>query len=65
MPEKLKMDGNIETEKRHRSIYQAVVYTGEMNISGLFRMPEINTGENQEILWDEAYYSIGISDNRV
>ena len=64
MPENLKMDGNIQTEKRHRSIYQAVIYTGEMNISGLFKIPEINTGENQEILWDEAYYSVGISDNR-
>ncbi len=64
MPEKLEITGNVQTEKRHRSIYQAVVYTGEMNISGLFKIPEINTGENQEILWNEAYYSIGISDNR-
>jgi inner membrane protein len=64
MPEKLLITGNIQTEKRHRSIYQAVVYSGEMNISGSFKIPEINTGENQEILWGEAYYSVGISDNR-
>jgi inner membrane protein len=64
MPEKLKMEGTIQTEKRHRSIYQAVVYTGDMNISGLFKIPEIITGETQEILWNEAYYSMGISDNR-
>jgi inner membrane protein len=64
MPEKLNISGNIQTEKRHRSIYQAVVYNGQMEISGLFRIPEINTGEIQEILWSEAYYSIGISDNR-
>jgi len=64
MPEKLKISGNIQTEKRYRSIYQAVVYSGQLEISGLFKIPEINTGEKQEILWDEAYYTIGISDNR-
>jgi inner membrane protein len=64
MPEKLSISGNIQTEKRYRSIYQAVVYSGDIDITGSFKIPEINTGENQEILWDEAYYSIGISDNR-
>lgn len=64
MPENLKISGNVQTEKRHRSIYQAVVYSGLLEISGLFKIPEINTGEIQEILWNEAYYSIGISDNR-
>jgi inner membrane protein len=64
MPESLSVKGDIATEKRHRSIYQAVVYTTGLNISGDFVIPEIITGEKNEILWNEAYYTMGISDNR-
>ena len=64
MPETLTVRGDIQTEKRHRSIYQAVVYTAGLNISGDFIIPELNTGDKNEILWNEAYYTMGISDNR-
>ncbi len=64
MPETLNITGDINTQTRHRSIYKAAVYTADLNISGDFIIPEINTGEKTEILWDEAYYSMGISDNR-
>jgi inner membrane protein len=64
LPEKLDIKGNVDTEKRHKSIYQAVVYTSDLNISGEFILPDITAAEIKEILWDEAYLSIGISDNR-
>jgi inner membrane protein len=64
MPESLSLKGNIATEKRHRSIYQAVVYTAGLDVSGDFVIPEIITGEKNEILWNEAYFTMGISDNR-
>ena len=64
MPEALDVKSIVSTEKRHRSIYEAVVYTSDFNISGEFIIPEIKTGENSEVLWNEAYYSVGISDNR-
>jgi inner membrane protein len=64
MPETLTIKGDVQTEKRKRSIYEAVVYTSDINLSGEFVVPEINTGQKTEILLDEAYYSIGISDNR-
>jgi inner membrane protein len=64
MPETLSVNGDIQTEKRHRSIYQAVVFTAGLNISGDFIIPEMITGEKNEILWKEAYYTMGISDNR-
>lgn len=64
MPESLKIIGDIQTEKRHRSIYQTVIYTAWLNISGDFIIPEINAGDKNEILWKEAYYTMGISDNR-
>ncbi len=64
MPETLNFNGEIQTEKRHRSIYQAVVYTTNLNISGNFVIPELPKDENSEILWKAAYYTAGISDNR-
>jgi inner membrane protein len=64
MPETLKVRGEIQTEKRHRGIYQAVVYTADLNISGNFVIPELIKDEKSEILWKDAYYTAGISDNR-
>lgn len=64
MPETLIITGDVQTEKRHRSIYQAVVYTADMKFSGEFLIPEIKTGEEGEILWKESYYTMGITDNR-
>jgi inner membrane protein len=64
MPESLTINGDVQTEKRHRSIYQAVVYTADLNLSGEFLIPVLDAGEQSEILWNEAYYSLGISDNR-
>ncbi len=64
MPESLSVRGNIQTEKRHKSIYQAVVYTAQLKTSGNFIVPEMNTGEKSEILWNDSYYTLGITDNR-
>lgn len=64
MPEKLNIGGTIQTEKRHRSIYQAVVYTADLKLSGEFVIPELNISDQNEILWKDAYYTTGISDNR-
>jgi inner membrane protein len=64
MPENLEISGEVQTEKRHRSIYQAVVYTADLKLSGEFTIPEITRDERTEILWNESYYSMGISDNR-
>jgi inner membrane protein len=64
MPEILRIKGDILTEKRHRSIYQAVVYTADLNLSGNFIIPELKTGERSEILWNESYFTMGINDNR-
>lgn len=64
MPETLNVSGDIKTEKRHRGIYQAVVYNSDISLSGEFLIPVINEEEKKEVLWNEAYYTLGISDNR-
>jgi inner membrane protein len=64
MPESLNIIGNIQTEKRHRSIYQAVVYSADLTVSGEFIIPDLLTGEKCEFIWNESYYTLGISENR-
>jgi len=64
LPETLMINGNIQTEKRHRSIYQAAVYTADLTLSGDFIIPDLNTGDRSNIIWNEAYYTLGLSDNR-
>jgi len=64
MPELLAINGGIATEKRHRSIYKAVVYTADIDLSGEFNIPGLNTGERSDILWNDSYITLGISDNR-
>lgn len=64
MPEVLNISGTVQTEKRHRSIYEAVVYNSSLSFSGEFLIPEINSDQKSEILWEDAYFTVGISDNR-
>jgi len=64
MPEVLNISGTVQTEKRHRSIYEAVVYNSSLNFSGEFLIPEINSDQKSEILWEDSYFTVGISDNR-
>jgi inner membrane protein len=64
MPESLSIKADVQTEKRHRSIYQTVVYTADLNISGSFSIPDLIADGNSEVLWKDAYFTMGISDNR-
>ncbi len=64
MPETMNISGSVRTEKRYRSIYKTIVYTANLLINGNFTIPEIPGMDNNEVLWDEAYYTFGISDNR-
>ena len=64
LPENLEISGDVKTEIRHKSIYEAVVYNAGIDISGDFRIPAISEEEKTEVLWDQAYYTLGISDNR-
>ncbi|HEX2920450.1 MAG TPA: cell envelope integrity protein CreD [Bacteroidales bacterium] len=64
MPEKLNIKSDISAETRHRGIYKTVVYSSPVNIDGIFLIPELSFSEKTDVLWQEAYFSIGISDNR-
>ena len=64
LPENLNFNGNIKPEIRYRGIYQTVVYECELGINGNFVIPPADILKNYEVLWGEAYYTVGISDNR-
>jgi inner membrane protein len=64
LPETLNITGKIDPEIRYRGIYQSVVYSSPLAMKGEFILPEKNNLTIGEILWKEAYYTIGISDNR-
>ena len=64
LPESLNITGIIKPEIRYRGIYQSVVYDSELKIKGNFIIPPEDALKNYEVLWNEAYYTAGISDNR-
>jgi inner membrane protein len=64
LPENLEIKGEIIPEIRHRGIYKAAIYDSKLDISGDFIIPDTYNMQDFEILWKEAYYTLGISDNR-
>lgn len=66
LPEKLNIESIVEPEKRHRGIYEVVVYTTTLKFNGSFKDFDFSEWKiaNKDILWDEATISIGITDMR-
>ncbi len=64
LPREMIMEGEILPEIRYRSIYQSVVYDANLKINGNFSVPAESALSGAEILWNQAYYTVGISDNR-
>lgn len=62
-PQLLKVDGDIETEVRKRSIYEATIYTADLDISGRFDPIEaIDTRETVVgIEWEKMQLVVGIA----
>ncbi|MBL4862209.1 MAG: cell envelope integrity protein CreD [Crocinitomicaceae bacterium] len=64
LPEELKIDGKVIPEKRKRGIYEVVVYSSVLNISGHF--DDFNFTNNgirpEQLLLDKAFITVGISD---
>lgn len=64
LPELLNFNGEIFTEKRYRSIYEVLLYNSKLKIDGEFLIPDFKdfSIENENILWKDAFISLGISD---
>jgi inner membrane protein len=63
LPDSLVIDAEVESLKRNRSIYESVVYIGDMSFSGNF--PAIDLSEmdikSEDILWDKITLEIHTS----
>ncbi|MBI2515603.1 MAG: cell envelope integrity protein CreD [Opitutae bacterium] len=65
LPETLAADGEVETEVRHRGIYDAAVYATRLKLQGEFRPDFAGAGiENEAVHWERARVMLGISDLR-
>ena len=66
LPENLQIDGEISPEKRYRSLYEVVVYVASLSVKGNFKNIDFSEWNirPEDILWDKAFLSIGITDMR-
>lgn len=64
LPDELDFDGDVVPVVRYRSIYEVVLYSANLNVSGKFKPFSLaGLGVNpDEIQWENAFVSFGISD---
>lgn len=64
LPKRLSITGNINPEQRKRGIYEVVLYNTDLSVSGQFDRPNFSIWNiaDDDVLWEEAYVSIGIPD---
>ena len=66
LPETLNITGTVEPEIRYRGIYQTILYTADLTISGTFPGADFSNWSIEEdaIRWQEAFIAFGITDMR-
>ena len=66
LPDNLKINGKVFPEFRKRGIYSTVVYTSDLIITGEYSFPDFSQWKisSNNILWEDAVISFGISDTR-
>lgn len=64
LPDTLNTTGTLAPERRHRGIYEAVVYRAALHVEGGFQAPSLaDLGISaQAVHWSEAFVAVGISD---
>lgn len=62
LPEVLEMDAELFPEVRHRGIYDVVVYTSKIHLSGWFDPASFI--QKEQLIWEEASLVLGITDLR-
>lgn len=66
LPEVLNINGNIAPEIRYRGIYEVIVYNSDIQIKGSFNYPDFENWKinSEDIMWHNAFLSLGLSDLR-
>lgn len=63
-PEQLNIKAKLFPEEKHLGIYKSILYKSELQLSGNFAKIDQSKFGSAVILWDEAYFRIGLSDLR-
>lgn len=66
LPDELRINGQVNPEKRHRGIFDVVLYGSKLRLEGQFMQPEMQkmVPADAKILWDKATLALGIPDLR-
>jgi inner membrane protein len=64
LPDDLNVNGVLVPEIRYRGIYESVVYTSDLELSGSFSLTGYDEFNDYAWQWDKAYISLGVSDNK-
>jgi len=66
LPNQLIIDGEVLPELRYRGIYEVIVYNSKLRINGNFSNPDFEEWkiEDENIIWTDAFVSLGLSDLR-
>lgn len=64
LPDKLKIDAEVRPEERHRGIYQVMLYSSALKLSGSFTTIPLQKLQLDpaNVLWNEAYICMALSD---
>jgi inner membrane protein len=66
LPDRLLAQGRLLPERRHRGIFETVLYRAQLHVEGEFARPDFSAWgiPPADVLWDEAVLTVGISDLR-
>ncbi|WP_299876034.1 cell envelope integrity protein CreD [uncultured Cocleimonas sp.] len=66
LPDDLNISVRLNGETRKRSLYESLVYTADLNVTGDFLRPDISSLSNNidEIHWNRSWLALGISDTQ-
>jgi inner membrane protein len=66
LPADLAVAGTLAPERRYRGIYEAVVYRGDLTLSGHFTKPDFTEWKvaAADVLWEDATITLAITDLR-
>lgn len=66
LPTQLRIKGSVAPERRHRGIFQSVLYRSDLHVEGQFERPDFSAWKvaPEDIEWGDAVMAVGISDLR-
>jgi len=66
LPEELLINGDVSPEVRYRGMYEVIVYNSKLKVSGTFLKPNLSEWQiaDEDVIWEDAFISLGISDLR-